>query len=137
MPAVYMLAALGLGLLLVWVSLPLGMDRFFTPPPEQAAANFVNALSAHRFSGAREQLSADLKEQLSPEDLKSQYAQIERQRSGILDVQELDSQEDGDHAQARLRVKLGDWTQRTIVAPLVRQNWVWKVAGVRWVVEAE
>jgi len=127
------LAQLGLlaGMLLV-IALFVALDRagLIIPPPEKTAEQLVSALGAHRFAGARNQLSQDLRSQVEDADFTALVQGLEQSHQGILDVHELDSQANGRNATARVKIKWGDLQEDTLQFPLVKENGLWKVASL-------
>lgn len=134
MPLLFMAAALGLSLLLLRLALPVqALDQFFSPPPEQVSAMLVQALGAHRFEGARNHLSQKMKGRISEADLRALVDEIEQGRGEIESAEGLDSQEQGERANARLRVKFSGGGEEVLQFRLVRENFVWKVDRGDWI----
>jgi hypothetical protein len=129
-PLVYMLLSLGLALLLVWAALPAGLDRFLTPTPEGTADSFVEAMAAGRYYGAWNQLSPDLQEQVSPQDLKDRHQAFEQAQGKIDRAEPQGSQQQGDTAQAELKIRFEDGSETGDSFPLGRENWVWHLTGL-------
>jgi hypothetical protein len=118
-----------IGLLSVMVAL--GWTNMITPPPENAADGLVDALQAHRYEGALNQLSQDLKQQTNPEDLQALVKAIEESSlKGIEDAQGIDAQESDQAATARVQVKFANLQEQTFSFPLHKENGIWKVASL-------
>jgi hypothetical protein len=127
MPLLFMAAALAAALLLNRLALQGGLEAYFIPSPEQSADTLVEALAAKRYAGARKQFSRDLQSRVSEAELRELMEDVEENRGGILAAEGLDSVEEGERAEARLLVRLGDGSEEVLRFRLVRENWVWKV----------
>ena len=108
-----------------------GWTKQIVPPPETTASQLVGALAAHRFEGAMNQLSQDLQQQVTEEDLRALMSAIEQSPSkGIQDSHGQSAQIEGDQATAEVQVKLGTNEQINIQFPLKKENGVWKVTSL-------
>ena len=105
--------------------------EFIVPPPENSAEQLVNALGAHRYEGAMNQLSQDLQQQVKEEDLQALVKTIEQSPAqGIQDAHGQGAQEQGDQATAEVQVKLGTNEEVPVELPLTKENGVWKVSSL-------
>jgi hypothetical protein len=125
------LAVLSLGLLVYGALVAADRADLLIPSPESAAEQFVSAMAAHRYSGALNQLSQDLLEQVKEEDLRDLMESIEASSSaGIQDAHEEEAQEQGETAQASVRVKLGNNQEQTLDFPLQKENGLWALTSI-------
>lgn len=101
------------------------------PSPGGTAAQLVGALAARRAAGARNQLAQELQQQTTEADLLRLARAIEAgPLGGIADAHEIDAQQQGDQASARVRVKFKDLSEQTLEFPLVSENGLWKVTSL-------
>lgn len=108
-----------------------GQAQILSPGPEQAAENFVSALGAHRYTGAMGQLSQELRQQVSEDDLKGIVQALEgSSRKGIQDAHGVDSQQQGNAATARVQVKFGSSQEQELEFSLLMKNGVWRLASI-------
>ena len=119
-----------LALLLIAGAVALDQAKFIIPSPETTAAQLVDALGAHRYEGAMNQLSEELRQQVTEQDLQSLVQSIESSQDGIYDAQEVGAQEQSQFASAQVKVKLGNGQERIIEFPLEKENGLWKVSSL-------
>lgn len=124
----FIVLALGAGLLLVWAGLQAPLEDVLIPTPQGTAEQFVNAMAAHRYTGALNQLSGGVQQQVTWKDLRAVMEQIEQSpRGGIADAQEQESQINGDRATAAVKVKYQNLEEETLQFALKKENRVWRV----------
>jgi hypothetical protein len=124
------LAVSALALLLIAGVVVLDKAKYIIPSPEMTATQMVDALGAHRYQGAMNQLSQELKEQVSEQDLKSVVRSIENSQSGIYQADEGAAQVQGQMARAQVKVRLGNGQENIIEFPLQKENGLWKVSSL-------
>ena len=130
-PVVWMALTLGVVLLALAGLVAQDWTEFIVPPPENTAEQLVSALGAHRYEGAMNQLSQDLQQQVSEEDLHALVSSLEESPAqGIQDAHEQRAQQQGDQATAEVQVKFGNNQQTTVQLPLVKENGLWKVSSL-------
>ena len=130
-PIVWMLALAGVVLLALAGLVSQGVEQVIVPPPENAAEQLVAALGARRYTGAMNQLSQDLQQQVREEDLRALVESIEQSGAqGIQDASGQSAQKQGSQATAQMQVKLGNNEEKTVELPLQKENGVWKVSSI-------
>lgn len=136
-PLLWMVLLLAVVLLALAGMVAQDWSEFIVPPPENTAEQFVSALGAHRYEGAMNQLSQDLRQQVSEEDLRALVRNLELSPArGIQDAHEQGAQRLGgaaqqsDQATAEVQVKLGNNQQTTVQLPLIKENGLWKVSSL-------
>ena len=115
---------------LIQILLSSGFSNEIIPAPDTTAAEFVQAVGAHRMEGAKNQLSEGMNQQNPIPDLDSAIEAINQQRGGIDSVDEVSSEENGDTATATVSVQFEDQTQVELSFPLVKENYIWKVNSI-------
>jgi hypothetical protein len=126
-PLMAILALLAGGLVGIWGLLQAQAGDWLVPSPEDTAAGFVAALGAGRWHGAYNQLSSQLSESVSEEDLRQWTEVVEASKGKIDQAVGIDSTEQGDSAAAEVQVQYDSGEQETWSFELIRENQLWKV----------
>lgn len=130
-PLVWIILAVTFTLLVLAGMVSADRTEFIVPPPENAAGQLVSALSAHRYEGAKNQLSQELKQQVTAQDLEALVKTIEDSPAkGIEDAHEQGAEEQDSQAIAEIEVKLANNTKTTIHLPLVKEHGIWRVSSL-------
>jgi hypothetical protein len=101
-----------------------------TPGPEDVAAGFVGALGAHRYTGAREQLSDELRGQYSLTDLRDRMEELEARGVQIVDAQGQPPDVQGDRATAPVEVTLPGGEKIELTFPLRKDKGLWSLESM-------
>jgi hypothetical protein len=117
-------------LLLLWGLVALDMTQYIVPSPHVTAEQFLRALKAHRYEGARDQLSEGLRAQVSRERLAQVVQDLERTESGISEAHGERSQQSGTRADAEAQVRLESQREVVLTFPLVREQGIWRITSV-------
>lgn len=117
-------------LVVIWTLVSLGFTTFLVPPPEMTAEQFLRALKAHRYEAARDQLSEEIQQQVTADDLRALVRTIEERHGGLNNVDGQGARIADDRAVATVVVTLGDGTAETLEFPLTKEQGLWKVASV-------
>jgi hypothetical protein len=123
-------AALIVALAVLWALVSQGYTQFIVPPPEQVGQSFFNSLKSHDFGAAREQLSQDLQQQVSADDLRQMNARLDAAKTGIEQASGQTAQTQGQTATATVEVKLKDGTEQTVEVPLHQENGLWSITSL-------
>ncbi len=123
-------AALALALLAVWGLVATGNTQFIVPGPEQVGQTFFSSLKAHNFGAAREQLSENLQQAVSAEDLRELTERLEQTADGINQANGEQAIEQGETATAEVKLQLANGTERTVAVPLAREHGLWVITSL-------
>jgi hypothetical protein len=129
-PAVVVLAALLLAVLVQWGLLAAGVRDYLVPPPEMEVEQFLRALEAHHYGAAHDRLSEALGERVSEDDLRSLVDGMEAVHGGIAQVAGLEATETGDVATASVHVRFADDTESTLEFPLIWEQGRWHLEKI-------
>jgi hypothetical protein len=129
-PVLVVVAILAAVMLAIYAAVALDNASLIVPPPETTAEQLISALGAHRYEGAMNQLSQELKQQVKEDDLHALVESIESSRQGIQDAHEQGAHEQGQSATASIIIKLGDGQEQTVDLPLQKENGLWKVTSI-------
>lgn len=130
-PLLWMALLMTVVLLVLAVMVSQDWTKFIVPPPENTAEQLVSALGAHRYEGAMNQLSQELRQQVKEEDLQALVKNIEQSPAqGIQDAHGQGAQEQGEQATAEVQVKLGTNEEVPVELPLKKENGLWKVSSL-------
>jgi len=125
-----MVAVLALALGITWAAINLSLERWFNPTPEITAENFISSLAAHRYTGAHNNLTSDLRDEVSLESLQILIAGIEVKKNGIEQAKAEEVQQYGDTAFVSVRIEMKDGSELTVELPLLRENGLWKISAL-------
>ncbi len=125
-----MVAALAVALAALWALLSQGVTEYIVPKPEQVGQTFFTSLKAHNFGSARDQLSSDLQQSVSAEDLREMTARLNAATDGIEQARGKASQVQGQSATAEVSVKLKNGDERTLDVPLTQTNGLWHITSL-------
>lgn len=130
-PIVWMLLTAAVVLLALWGLVAQDVTQLIVPSPETTAEQLIGALGAHRYEGAMNQLSQDLQQQVTVEDLQSLVKRIEAsQARGIQDSLGQSANEHDQQTTAIVQVTLGSNQQVNVELPLIKENGLWKVSSL-------
>lgn len=127
---ILLVLVLAISLGFTWTAVNGGADRWFNPTPEKIAEEFISSLAAHRYTGARNTLSADLRDKTTSERLQVLVSSIEARTEGIEQVLGEASQQYGDTALATVHLTMRNGSEQRIQIPLIREHGLWKISGL-------
>jgi hypothetical protein len=121
---------LAASLLVLSVAVGQGATTFIVPPPDTVAEEFVRALKAHRYEGAKNELSAELQQQVSDEELTRLVYALGAGHQGIEEAHGESAEEQGDTATATVQVKLGSGQEESLEFALRKEQGEWKLSSI-------
>lgn len=107
-----------------------GYARFLVPTPERTAEQFVQALAAHHYEGARQQLGEEMRRKVGDAELRALALIIDREQHGVSEAHALSARESGDSAMVTVMVKMNNGSEQVLEFPLRKQHGVWKITSI-------
>lgn len=104
--------------------------RLIVPLPNRTAEQLVDALAAHRYSGALNQIGQDLHMQMNPEDVRNLVQAVEDAQGSIEDAHQLGYQKQGASALAEVRITFANRREHALQFQLVRERGIWQVSSI-------
>ena len=123
-------AALAVALAVLWALVTQGVTHFIVPPPEEVGQLFFTSLKAHNFQAAHDQLSEELRQQVSPDDLQAMTERLEAATNGIDQASGENPQTQGQTATAEVKVKLQNGSEQTVQVPFAQEQGLWQIASL-------
>jgi hypothetical protein len=113
-----------------WALVAQGANKFIVPPPDRVGQQFFTSLKAHNFQSAHDQLSQDLRQQVTPEDLQAMTESLEQAAQGINEASGENPREQGQTASAEVKVKLANGAEQTVEVPFTQENGLWHISSL-------
>ena len=123
-------AALVLALAVLGALTAQGVTQFIVPPPHQVGQMFFTSLKAHNFTAAHEQLSEDLGQQVTVDDLKRLTERLEESAEGIDQASGENPRAQGKTATADVKVRLANGREQTVQVPFRLENGLWHITSL-------
>lgn len=106
-----------------------GGNDVVVPPPEQPAIDFVQALKAHRFEGARLELSESERARIDTERLRTFVDALERQDLTITSIDGDEQSRTGDSAIVDVDIHFAT-SAVTVTLPMRREQGEWRIDSI-------
>ncbi len=122
--------ALLAALALLWALVVQGQTTFIVPAPETVAEQFFAALQAHNYGAARDQLSDELRQAVSADDLRQMTERLSQTTSPIEAATGQSAQIQGQSATAAVQLKLKNGDEPTLAVPLSQAQGLWHITSL-------
>ena len=107
----------------------MGGNDVIVPPPEQPAIDFVQALKAHRFEGARLELTEAERQEIDVERLREYVAALDRQGLTITSIDGHEVSRSADEALVDVDIRFAT-SVATVTLPMQREQGKWRIASI-------
>lgn len=107
----------------------MGGNDVIVPPPEQPAIDFVQALKAHRFEGARLELTEAERQEIDVERLREYVAALDRQGLTITSIDGHEVSRSADEALVDVDIRFAT-SVATVTLPMQREQGEWRIASI-------
>jgi hypothetical protein len=113
-----------------WALVSQGANKFIVPPPDRVGQQFFTSLKAHNFQAAHDQLSEDLRQQVSADDLEAMTERLEQATQGIHQANGENPHTQGRTATADVKVKLENGHEQTVQVPFTQEQGLWQITSL-------
>ncbi len=125
--AIVVLGALSLSLIAGMIAM--GGNDVVVPPPEQPAIDFVQALKAHRFEGARLELSERERDRIRTEQLRTYVDQLAHRGLTIVSIAGSEQSRTGNEAVVDVDIDFAS-TTKTVTLLMRREHGEWRIDSI-------